>query len=238
MAVALLLIMLVASFVVVRIGAVALELTGMSWSHAKFQALSAFTNAGFTTRESEEVVSHPVRRRIVSYLIVAGNAGLVTTMASLAGSLVTREVLGSVRNLAIIIAGVSLLAWLARRPAMALSLRRRIRRWLGKRFEFEAPPDPAELLRLQDGFTLVRLDLHAGSPAAGKTLAELDLKDKTLQVLAIERGAAFIPVPRGQDRLTVGDHLIVYGASAAALQTFEPRLPQPLTLVSNATDSG
>ncbi len=85
MTVALLLLAIIVSFIVVRIGATALELTGLSWERAKFQALSAFTNAGFTTQESEEIVRHPLRRRIVSYLIVLGNAGLVATIGSFAG---------------------------------------------------------------------------------------------------------------------------------------------------------
>jgi len=182
------------------------------------------------------VVGHPLRRRIVSYLIVAGNAGLVTTMASLAGSLVTPQLLGSVRNLGIILLGVLLLVWTTRRPRVANALRGRIRHWLGKRFEFDVPPDPAGLLRLTEGFTLCRLALPAGSPAVGKTLAELDLKDKTLQVLAIERGAAFIPVPRGNDRIDGGDQLIIYGATEVALRTFEPEVAEPLTLVASADD--
>lgn len=36
------------SFVVVRIGAVAFNLTGMAWSQAKFQALSCFSGTGFS----------------------------------------------------------------------------------------------------------------------------------------------------------------------------------------------
>lgn len=47
------------SFIVVRIGAVAFELTGLEWSIAKFQALSCFTGTGFTTRESELVLMSP-----------------------------------------------------------------------------------------------------------------------------------------------------------------------------------
>jgi hypothetical protein len=37
------------SFIVVRIGAVAFELTGLPWERAEFQALSAFTTVGSTT---------------------------------------------------------------------------------------------------------------------------------------------------------------------------------------------
>jgi hypothetical protein len=76
-AVALLLFAISVSFIAIRMGAVAFELTGVPWEHAKLRALSAFTNAGFTTRESEEITSHTLRRRIASFLIVVGNAGLI-----------------------------------------------------------------------------------------------------------------------------------------------------------------
>ena len=38
----------VSTFVVVRIGAVAFNLTGMEWAQAKFQALSCFSGTGYT----------------------------------------------------------------------------------------------------------------------------------------------------------------------------------------------
>ncbi len=54
------LVALIVSFVVVRIGAIAFQLTGLEWSLAKFHALSCFTGTGFTTHESELIVDHPV----------------------------------------------------------------------------------------------------------------------------------------------------------------------------------
>ncbi|HDG97569.1 MAG TPA: potassium transporter TrkA, partial [Desulfobacterales bacterium] len=50
-----LLIVIVVSIVIVRIGAVALEMTGLSRDLATFQAQSAFSGVGFTTSESEHV---------------------------------------------------------------------------------------------------------------------------------------------------------------------------------------
>ncbi len=47
-----LLIIVVASLICVRVGAIALELTGVKKEKAQFQSLSAFTNTGFTTRET------------------------------------------------------------------------------------------------------------------------------------------------------------------------------------------
>lgn len=54
-----------------------LSLTGLSREAAQFQARSAFT-----TSESEAVVNHPVRRRIAMLLMLAGGAGIITTLAT------------------------------------------------------------------------------------------------------------------------------------------------------------
>jgi hypothetical protein len=53
------------SLVITRVATVALTLTGLSEEAATLQARSTFTGIGFTTREAEYVVDHPVRRRIV-----------------------------------------------------------------------------------------------------------------------------------------------------------------------------
>ena len=71
------LVVLLVSLLVARVGTVALTLTGMSREAARFQARSAFFGVGFTTGEAEAVVGHPVRRRIIMWLILLGNAGVV-----------------------------------------------------------------------------------------------------------------------------------------------------------------
>ena len=84
--VGILLITILISFIIVRIGGFALQLTGIEPDVARFQALSAFTGTGFTTREAERVVGHRARRRIVTILIILGNAGTVTIIATLVAS--------------------------------------------------------------------------------------------------------------------------------------------------------
>lgn len=76
------------SIFVVRIAAVAMRLTGLDDSSARFQALSAFTGTGFTTKESEMIVNYPVRRRIVSLVMIIGNLGLVGVFATVVASMV------------------------------------------------------------------------------------------------------------------------------------------------------
>ncbi|MFQ5905498.1 MAG: potassium transporter TrkA, partial [bacterium] len=71
-------VVIAASTVVVKIASVALEMTGMDPDRARFQALSAFTGTGFTTRASEEVVRHDKRKKIIMALMIIGNAGFVS----------------------------------------------------------------------------------------------------------------------------------------------------------------
>src|SRR4030042_6186578 len=80
-------IVLVISFIVVRIGAIAFQLTGLEWSLAKFQALSCFSGTGFTTKEAELITGNKQRRKIASVLMVLGNAGLVIMIATLANTI-------------------------------------------------------------------------------------------------------------------------------------------------------
>jgi len=69
-----LLIVVALSLLITRVATVALTLTGMSREAARFQARSAFSGVGFTTRESEQVMQHPVRRRIILLLILREEA--------------------------------------------------------------------------------------------------------------------------------------------------------------------
>lgn len=79
------------SVFVVRVASVALRLTGLDDSSARFQALSAFSGTGFTTLEAEAIVNYPLRRKIVSVLMIVGNVGLVGVFATLVASLVHTE---------------------------------------------------------------------------------------------------------------------------------------------------
>ncbi len=78
-----LLVALTLSMLITRVAALALMFTGLSREAAKFQARSAFTGVGYTTHESEGIVNHPVRRRIIMLLMLVGNIGVATVVATM-----------------------------------------------------------------------------------------------------------------------------------------------------------
>ncbi len=107
-------VLLSVSIFVVRIAAVAMRLTGLDDASARFQALSAFTGTGFTTNESEMIVNYPVRRRIVSLVMIIGNLGLVGVFATIVASVVQTdgEVGAVMQQLVWLLAGIALLWFL------------------------------------------------------------------------------------------------------------------------------
>jgi Trk-type K+ transport system membrane component len=78
---------IILSLLVVWAGGIALAMTGMDEKIARFQALSAFTRTGFTTREAELITGHPRRRVIVTWLMILGNAGIITVIVTATSSL-------------------------------------------------------------------------------------------------------------------------------------------------------
>src|SRR5919198_5913481 len=118
------------SLLITRVATIALALTGMSTESARFQARSAFFGVGFTTTEAESVVSHPVRRRIIMWLILLGNAGVVTTM----GTLLISFAGGGDRltTVIVLVAGIAVLAVLAMSRPVDVALTRLIRRALAR----------------------------------------------------------------------------------------------------------
>jgi len=212
--VGILLITILVSFVVVRIGGLALQLTGIEPDVARFQALSAFSGTGFTTTEAERVVRHRTRRRIVTILIILGNAGLVTIMATLVASFtqVTGYSWFFIR-LAIILTSIFLLY----RIIIGSRLGNRALQWfrkpLMKRIVADAPAIE-ELFQAGKGWGVFLVMIRAKSRSIGVSLGELTA-DRDLQVLGVDRRGDLLPTPGSEEKLLEGDRLLVYGTERA-----------------------
>lgn len=211
-AIATLLVVVAITLVVNRVGTIALTTTGLSTEVAHFQARSALTGVGFTTPESELVVNHPVRRRIVLSLMIVGNAGLVTIIATLvvgfAGDGDTASVLARLSTLGI---GLVLILLAARSRTIDRFLSRIIS-WALRKFTRLDVRDYAQLLDLASNYAVAELGVEANSWVAEHRLADLHLPDEGVLVLGIRRSdGTFIGAPRGDTNIREHDTLIVYG---------------------------
>ncbi len=213
MAVAILVIVILVSFFIVRIGALALEMTGMEPSRARFQALSAFSGTGFTTQEAELVVTHPARRRIVMVLMILGNAGIVTVISTFVVTMLQRDVYHFSINIALILFALLLVWRLAASTRVADALKSRVQKRLMKNPLFQ-PLAFEYVLQQSKGYGIMRVSVEEGSEMAGKTLSEIGTTRAGVLVLSIERGGEVIPVPKAQDRIKAGDDLLCFGMLA------------------------
>ncbi|MFH1790895.1 MAG: TrkA C-terminal domain-containing protein [Candidatus Omnitrophota bacterium] len=229
-----LLLTIVVSFIVVRIGAIAFQLTGLPWSLSKFQALSCFTGTGFTTREAELITGNPQRRSIASFLMVLGNAGFVTLIATAANSLNPNTLLSQIQLpflhksippyaavwIKIGIIGLVFLVTYRFFNTSRLGdiltdiLRRRIlKREMVKRVSFE------ELVVATGGYGVSKIDVCGNSPILGKALRNSELRDHDISVLAIEREGIITPNPPADTKILFGDKLICFGKTGDIRKT-------------------
>jgi len=207
------------SMLFVRAGAIALVLTGMHYDQAKFQALSAFTATGFTTRESEKVVNHPRRRKIISTLMVGGYAGIAAVTVSGTSSLVSTAAENIPRNVIVLVAGLVLIYLLARHMGIMKRWEDVVERLLYRSslFEFE-PVD--EMLHLAEGYGLVKIDVIAASPLCGQSIIQIGDIHKDALILGIERGQTWITARHTHEPLEAGDQLVIYGRLNLLKETF------------------
>jgi len=200
---------------ITRIATVALMLTGMSRELARFQARSAFVGVGFTTSESERVMEHPVRRRIVMLLMLLGNAGFVAAVSSLipvflsaTGGESMLPFLGRLVWLGgglVLLGAIAMSKWIDRQLSRAIS-------WALQRWTRLDVWDYPSLLHLSAGYMVSELKVEPGDWVAGKTLAEIRLGDEGVQVLGIRRvDGDYVGAPIGSTYIRKGDTLIIYG---------------------------
>lgn len=112
-AVATFLIVALVSLLATRMATGFLVATGMPPQTAAFQARSAFTGAGFTTTESENVVNHPVRRRVISVTMFVGNLGIPTLIVTVVVGLVGPSTSELTTRLFVLVAGIGVVVLLA-----------------------------------------------------------------------------------------------------------------------------
>ena len=182
-----------------RVGAIALEATGMSEQSAEFQARSALLGVGFTTSEAENVTGHPTRRRIVLWLMTFGNAGTVTAIGSWYSPSAGPETVQTVQRSGILVAGtVALLASVHTSPADRL-ITAATQAGL-RRFTELDTTDFHSLLRFDADYAVTELTAHDGEWLVGKSLADLHLTAEGVVVLGILRAdGSFLGTPtRGE----------------------------------------
>ncbi|NPA75164.1 MAG: potassium transporter TrkA [Euryarchaeota archaeon] len=209
-----LLLVILFSIIFTRVGAVALEITGISRDVAAFQAQSAYTGVGFTTSESEYVVSHPLRRKIIRVLMFVGSAGIASAIAMLFLTFSGNTQEEAIHNIIYLGIGVALLFIFGRSKLVDRALRYVILGAL-KRFTKLRVYDYELLLGIRRGYAIGEILVRENNWLVNRRLRDLRLNEEGVLVLGIERKKGdkivYIGAPRGDTEILEGDRIICYG---------------------------
>ena len=190
------------------VGSIALEASGMQRRKARFQALSAMTGTGYTTREAESVVNHPRRRTIVLWLMLLGNTGIIAFLVLLMQIIRSGLIAPSPLHTGIIV-GFFLALILSIRFGIVDKLGNAIIGIAGKRRR-ETTMVAEEIVHQVGRYAIVRLTVGEEG-TGGIKLRDTGLLKPGTMILAIERESMVLPFPDADQLVLTGDQLLCYG---------------------------
>ena len=196
-----------------RIAAVALSLTGMSDSSAKFQARSALSGTGFTTVESEVIMTDHRRRNIILKLMLIGNVGFVATMATGVSSFIYMKSDEGCLSIIVFLSGLAFLLFLTVSKTTEKYLRKIIQKIFREHTDF-AVKDFDNLLCLNGKFILAEIPVEKNDWLKNKSLKEAQLNKEGVLVLGIRKSTGeYIGIPQPDTIFQLDDLIILYGHS-------------------------
>jgi len=209
MQIVVLLVFLIAWLFTYWMGTIAFETTGLERSKARFQALSALTGTGFTTSEAESIVNHPGRRRIATWLIFIGNAGIIAFIIILILYLRAGLLTPTLPHIIIIILPLLLIILFIRFGVVdklsTTIVRSRQKRSSTTKLILD------ELLLQTGEYGIARLTVKWNEGIQSIKLKEYTLTGNEIRILAVERGDIVFPFPGENERILKGDRLLCYG---------------------------
>ncbi|MCB2196706.1 MAG: TrkA C-terminal domain-containing protein [Bacteroidetes bacterium] len=208
-----LIIIFILSILITKVASESLVHTGLSKEMAKFQARSAFTGVGFTTRESESIVNHPVRRKIIMSLMLIGNIGIISALASLMLTFVniSGDKIANIVRVSII-AGTLVSFWLLSKSKWLEQMLAKIIKKALKSFTALNIKDYVEILNLKNEYEITVITVNEDDWMASKKVKDIDLRNEGINLIGVQRkDGTYIGTPYGDTEITKDDQLILYG---------------------------
>jgi len=208
----------VATFLVVAVITVAftklatgaLIATGVPPESAAFQARSAFSGAGFTTSEAENVVNHRVRRRIIGTTMFVGSLGTPTLVLTVLVGFVAPGPGSTTERVLVTISGLFLILMAVFNKPSQRWLQAVGQRYVQKRLAPALSDNRLDLLTLSDEFAVQAVLLEATPEESVRSLRGLAQAFPDVTILGVRRGREYFGAPPVDIDLQAGDELIIY----------------------------
>lgn len=220
-----LLLLIVIYIVFIEIFTVVFMITGMSHTRARFQVISLLTNCGFTTAESEVVVSSRKRRKVALTIMIFGNMYNVSIVSLLVNAVMSFSKDKSFNVVPAILALIGFLGFLIiikRLPFIRITFDKVVKR-IATKVMFNKNSNPLLILDNFHGFVIVEVKIvEVPEMLLCKTLLESKISASYgIRVLAIKRDDRTIGDVAKDEIIMDNDRLIVYGPLANIVEVFK-----------------
>jgi hypothetical protein len=204
-------------WLIIEVMSILLKMTGMDLGKARFQIVSILTHTGFTTRESELIAQHPVRRRIASTLMIISYVSQLTLIGLLIDAFSNDQ--KSMYELFIVVAVILILITLVSRHKYVLARFDRLaEKILSKRMKNVRETPHRQDPESEPGVQHLRIGDRRAQPAVQQGAPEANLKEKYIQILKIDRGLEVLDFPTADTVILEGDKMVVYGKISSISQ--------------------
>lgn len=191
--------------------------TGLNYEKARFQIISLLTGSGYTTKESELITRHIVRRKIASWVMILGYVGSFTFM-SLLVNIISQQLLS--KNIVILILSIASIILLLRNKWLIKLVDNIFEKIIVQRLHFNLDIS-SRILARNKNFGLYNLVLDEDSFLIGKSLKDSELKETyQIQVLNINKGDKVINFPGSKYIFEEHDNITIYGNIKSINQLF------------------
>ena len=204
------------------------RLTGLPVEKARFQVISLLTGTGFTTRESEIILSSRLRRRLARITMLFGyvfNVTIVSAFINVFLSMKLTQVQHHFFGLLIPLGAVALIFIFMRVPKIHAWGDNLLRRAADRVFDRRETFNAVMLIDNIRSESIAQVTLrHIPDEFRGRTLAETQLRaDTGILVMLVERGRGKAMPAQADTVFEPGDQLTVFGDYRAICKAFHAR---------------
>lgn len=213
-------------WVISELFAMLFRFTGLPDEKARFQVISLLTGCGFTTRESELLLTNKSRRRLARITMLFGYVFNITIMSMLINVFLSLKVteFKNLFSFLIPILAASVIIVFMRVPRVRAFGDRLIERLAGK-ISHRSGANSALLLDYLGEDAITQVVLHRVPAAfADKHLSETGLKQEhNLLVMLVERSGSKAEPANADTVFAPGDKLTVFGNYRTVCRVFEAK---------------
>ena len=201
------------------------RLTGLTEEKARFQVISLLTNSGYTTRESESIVSSKVRRRLARATMLFGYAFTVTIVSTTVNFFMTlgRSELNSLLYLIPILIAVLVSFHMLRKSKLFKTKFDAIIEDIGNRIMFGPNSNPVVLVEDYGDMVVAHIYLQqVPSSLANTPLSESGImSEHNVMVMMVKNKKGEARQANADTILRNGDIIMVLGRRKDIREVFE-----------------